>query len=182
MRELALHILDVARNSLEAGASLICVTICEDPQADALQIVVADDGAGMSPADAEQALDAGFTTRTTRRWGLGLPLFRATCQQAGGDLTLESAPGQGTRVRALLRLSHPDRPPLGDLGAVVQALACEAPRAALHLRYEVEGRAFTVDTRELQSELQDVPLTHPGVLHWLRGHVNSEVKEVGSKA
>lgn len=182
MRDLALHILDLARNSLEAGASLICVSIREDPHADILEIVIEDDGAGMDPQDAKRALDAAFTTRTTRRWGLGLPLFRATCQRSGGELSIASAPGRGTTVRAVLRLSHPDRPPLGDLGAVVQALACETPRAALHFRHEVSGRAFTMDTRELQSELQDVPLTHPGVLHWLRGHVNSELKEVGSKA
>jgi anti-sigma regulatory factor (Ser/Thr protein kinase) len=182
VRELALHILDLARNSLEAGASLIVLEIREDPHADTLEIVIRDNGAGMAPEDARRALDAAYTTRTTRRWGLGLPLFRATCERSGGELTLTSVPGEGTRVRALMRLSHLDRPPLGDLGAVVQALACESPHAALHLRNEVNGNAFELDTRELQSELQDVPLTHPGVLHWLRGHVNCGLKEVGSRA
>jgi anti-sigma regulatory factor (Ser/Thr protein kinase) len=182
MRELALHILDLARNSLEAGASVVFVGIREDPHADALEIVVRDDGAGMAPEDAQRALDAAYTTRSTRRWGLGLPLFRATCERSGGDLSITSAPGQGTEVHAVMRLSHLDRPPLGDLGAVVQALACEAPRADICLRLEVNGSAFELDTRKLQSELQDVPVTHPDVLHWLRGHVNCGLKEVGSRA
>lgn len=182
MRELALHILDLARNSLEAGASAVFLDIREDPHADTLEIVIRDNGVGMEPEEASRALDAAYTTRTTRRWGLGLPLFRATCERSGGSMTLTSTPGQGTEVRAVLRLGNVDRPPLGDLGAVVQALACETPRASLHLRHEVNGNAFEFDTRELQSELQDVPLTHPSVLHWLRGYVNSELKEVGSRA
>jgi anti-sigma regulatory factor (Ser/Thr protein kinase) len=185
MKELALHILDVARNSVEAGASSLSIAVIEDWAADRLEIVFEDDGHGMSPDQLRQATDAFYTTRTTRRIGLGLPMLQATCERSGGGLEIASEPGRGTTVRCRLQLSNIDRPPLGDLGAALQALVCE-PGLAFRYRHlvggEAHGDSFELDTTELQHELGDVPLASPPVLDWLRGHVNQRLRDIGSRA
>lgn len=182
MRELALHILDIARNSVEAGASELTVSVVEDPAHDLLSVTIEDNGRGMNEEEVAQAVDARFTSRSTRSWGLGLPLFRATCERCEGSLALTSRPGAGTTVTCRLLLSHVDRPPLGDMGAVLQVLLCEA--GTRHIRYEhrVREAAFRLDSVEIQSELEDVSLCHPLVLDWVRGYVNQSLSEVGSRA
>jgi hypothetical protein len=111
-----------------------------------------------------------------------LPLLRATCERCGGGLRIDSRPGEGTVVCGTLQLGHVDRPPLGDMGAVIQALACEADHASLRYRHQAGRRSFEIDTTELQRELGEVPVTDPRVLCWLAQFVTDHVRDVGSKA
>ena len=182
MRELSLHILDLARNALEAGATELSIAVTEEPATDALTLVVTDNGRGTDEDTRRRATDPFYTSRTTRRQGLGLPLFRAMCERCEGTMTLESAPGAGTTVRAALRLSHWDRPPLGDVGAVLQSLACEAGHVHLVYTQQVGEAVFALDTAELQRELGEVPVTTPAVLHWIGEHVREGLQEIGSRA
>ncbi len=182
MRELSLHILDIARNTLEAGATELDIEVCEALAEDRLTLALRDNGRGMDPTTLAQAMDPFYTTRTTRRIGLGLSLLRATCERCEGQLAIQSRPGEGTRVAGSLRLSHLDRPPLGDMGAVMQALACEAEQIAVRYRHVVDGRTFELDTAQLKEELEEVPLASPSVLRWLGTHVNAQLRVVGSRA
>jgi len=182
MREIALHLLDAARNAVEAGATAIALTVTEDAKADTLEFLLEDNGKGMDPGTLAKAADAFYSTRTTRRVGLGLPLLRATCERCGGDLQIESRPGEGTVVHGKLQLTHVDRPPLGDMGAVTQALACESDHTSFRYRHQANGATFGLDTVELQRELGEVPLTDPRVLCWLAQFVNDHIRDVGSKA
>lgn len=182
MREISLHILDVARNSIEAGATELTVSVVESPRRDRLEVIIADNGRGMDEETAQHATDPFFTTRSTRRQGLGLALWQATCERCEGGVEVESRPGAGTVVRGSLALRHWDRPPLGNMGAVIQALACEAERLRLRYRHEVDGKVFELDTQELQRELGEVPVTDPAVLRWIAEHVNEGLQEIGSQA
>jgi anti-sigma regulatory factor (Ser/Thr protein kinase) len=182
MRELSLHILDLARNSIEAGATELTLEVAEHPAEDQLVVVVRDNGRGMDQETLVRATDAFFTSRTTRRQGLGLALFQAMVERSEGTLALDSAPGRGTTVRARVRLSHLDRPPLGDMGGVAQTLACEADRVRLRYRHEAPAGVFELDTADLQRELGEVPVTNPAVLHWIGEHVRQGLREVGSTA
>jgi hypothetical protein len=182
MREVSLHILDVARNSVEAGAAVVDLEIIEDTAADLLRVTIRDDGPGMDAATVARATDPFYSTRTTRRIGMGLSLMKATCERCEGSLSVHSVPGQGTVVEATLKLSHLDRPPLGDMGAVIQALACEAGSVALRYAHEVDGRSFELDTAEIQQELDGVPICNAMVLQWLRRLVDEELQELGSRA
>jgi anti-sigma regulatory factor (Ser/Thr protein kinase) len=182
VRELALHILDIARNSLEAGATKLSVTVTERPSEDTLQVVVRDNGRGMDSQALSHAADPFYTTRTTRRVGLGLSLLKAACERCDGEFNVQSKPGKGTEIRCTLKLRHLDRPPLGDMGKAVQALACEAERTELCYRHRVGAKTFKIDTVQLQKELGEVPITDPRVLCWLAEFVKNGIVSVGSRA
>ena len=174
MRELALHVLDILQNTVEAGATRATLTILEDVPADWLTITVADNGRGMDAATVARVTNPFYTTRTTRHVGLGLPLYAMAAEQAGGRLHITSAPGIGTTVRAEFQLSHPDRQPLGDMAGTL--LAFLLSERTPELRYEHrrhQGSApgddlsFEFDTADIRAELGDVPFSHPAVVHWL---------------
>lgn len=171
MLELALHILDIAENGLRAGATLLEITVEEDPVLDLLTIIIADNGHGMDEDQRARVLDPFYTTKTVRRVGLGLPLFAQAAERTDGDFSLESSPEQGTVVRATFRHSHVDRQPLGDLAGTVTALILESPETDLRFSYGRAGRSCTLDTRQLRLQLEGVPLDHPRVLGFLREYV-----------
>jgi hypothetical protein len=182
VRELADHILDIARNSLEAEASTILLLVQEDAARDRLRMVVVDNGRGMDAQTRARVLDPFYTTRTTRKWGLGLSLFAVACERCEGRLVLRTKEGCGTWVQAEVRLSHIDRAPLGDMGTVIQSLACESERVVLRYRHRTADGVLNLDTRELQTQLEDVALTEPSVLHWLGQFVREELGALGSRA
>ena len=122
MQELSLNILDIAENSVKAGASLITVAVCYRPAADRLTVTITDDGCGMDAETVRKVTDPFYTTRTTRRVGMGLPLWKMAAEMTGGAMTVESAPGVGTTVTAVFGLSHIDRLPLGDLPQTMATL------------------------------------------------------------
>jgi hypothetical protein len=150
MEELTLHLLDIAENSLEAGATTIGITVLEDVSADLLWLEVADNGRGMDPDEAERALDPFVTSRSTRRVGLGLSLLGAAAQRANGKLEIHSRPGEGTRVVATFQLSHIDRQPLGDVAGTLVMLM--AGRIDLDLSYTHRrgDRTVTFSTDDLR--------------------------------
>ncbi len=175
MLELALHVLDILQNAVEAGATRVTLTIAEDIPADALTIVVADNGRGMDAGTVARVTDPFYTTRTTRHVGLGLPLVAMAAEQTGGRLTIRSQPGAGTTVSATFGLSHPDRQPLGDMAATVLTFLLSDRAPELHYTHRIcrsdsdEGlwRVFDFDTAEIRAELGDLPLGHPAVARWL---------------
>ena len=149
MDELALHILDVARNAIEAGATRLDLEVVEDLAGDRLVSDVRDNGRGMSPEMVAKATDPFFTTRTTRRVGLGLPLLGDAARAAGGALTIESAPGRGTHLRATFQHGHIDRAPLGDLETTLLVLVAGHPELDLRFRHVVAGEEFALGSKEV---------------------------------
>ncbi len=149
MEELALHILDVAENSIAAAASLIKVRVVEDKTGDVMRIEITDDGKGMAEETLAQATDPFFTTKRGRRTGLGVPMLAQAAREADGDFDIESRPGEGTRMIATFRLSHPDRKPLGDLWETMAVLICAHPEVHFVCEHLRNGRRLhRLDTRE----------------------------------
>ncbi len=170
MRELSLHILDALQNSLEAGATLVELTIVEDLAADSLTIIIGDNGRGMSEDQLARIFDPFFTTRSTRHVGLGIPLFRAATQRCNGDLTITSQLGEGTTLCATFQHSHIDRAPVGDIAGTLLSFILSGS-CDLHYVHRVNGRAFEFRTDGIRTELGDIPLTHPKVRKWLQGFI-----------
>jgi hypothetical protein len=139
MEDLSLHILDVVENSITAGAREVRILIDEDNAESQLSLEITDDGKGMDEEMRSKVLDPFFTTRTTRRVGLGLPLLAQAARQSGGGLELSSAPGRGTTVRAVFQLGHPDLKPLGDVGSTLGAILAGRPELELQFVYRRDG-------------------------------------------
>ena len=174
MKELSLHLLDVAQNSVTAGARHIDLTLTENEQRD-YRLVIADDGCGMTPEFLAQVTDPFSTTRTTRKVGLGLPLLRMMAEQTGGCLDIESQAGVGTTVTALFHGSHIDCPPLGDLSGTVALLIQGAPDAEWTWTHITPKGSYVLDTRELREVLgPDVPLSEPSVALWIREYLQEQ--------
>ena len=177
MPELSLNILDVAQNSVTAGAKLTTIDIIADTAADTLAITITDDGKGMTEEQISRVTDPFYTTRTTRSVGLGVPFLKMACELTGGELSIQSTVGFGTTIRAVFGLSHIDRMPLGDISGTFTALVGPVPEIDFLLRYSVDGRSFEADTREFRSVLGDVPLSEPQVLSFIEGFIRENREE-----
>ena len=149
MEDLSLHILDVAENSISSSAKRIEIRINEDTDKDVLTIEIKDDGKGMDEQTLKKSLDPFFTTRTTRRVGLGLPLLAQAARETGGKIELDSSPGRGTTVRATFGYSHPDRKPMGDIHETLRTLVMGHPEIDLLYEHTRNGSLYRFDTREL---------------------------------
>jgi len=152
MEDLSLHILDIVENSIDAGARKIQIEICEDVEKDLLSIEIRDNGRGMDEGTLKKALDPFFTTKTIRKVGLGLSLFREAARQANGDLWMQSKVGQGTKLRATFQHSHIDRKPLGDMAKTMTTLIIGHPEIRFVYRHRKDGGKFQFDTDKLKKK------------------------------
>ena len=174
MKELSEHILDIAQNSVAAGAANIGITLTED-EAGRLTVVITDDGRGMSPEFLATVTDPFTTTRTTRKVGLGLPLYRQTAEQTGGSLRVRSAPGAGTAVTAVFDLNHLDCPPLGDIAGTVALLVQGSPDLDVVYRHTTPAGAVELSTREMRRMLgPEISLAEPEIFSWLSDHLSEQ--------
>jgi anti-sigma regulatory factor (Ser/Thr protein kinase) len=177
LRELALHLLDIAENSVSAQAGTIWITVEEDLSADRLHMVVEDNGRGMDAQMVAQVTDPFVTSRTTRKVGLGIPLLKAAAEACNGCFTITSTPGKGTRVEVTFQHSHIDRMPLGDLPATILTLVVGSPEVHWIFRYTINGQTFEFDDEPVKEALGDVPLSEPAVLGYLREMLQAGVTD-----
>ena len=178
MKELSLHILDIVQNSIVAGAKHIHIGIAEDSERDTLSITIVDDGRGMPAEVVQRVLDPYTTSRTTRKVGLGLPLFNDACRSTGGELHIESTEGKGTKVLATLGLSHIDRQPLGDIAGVLALLVSGNPSIRFTYSHCKNGNTYTLDTEEVNEALDGVPINTPEVAKMLREMISLNLDEL----
>ena len=178
MEDLSLHILDIAENAINAGAKNVTIFIRRKTETDLLTIEIADDGEGMSAEAAEKVSDPFYTTRTTRRVGLGLPLLKAATEATGGHLEIRSAPGIGTRVIATFAMSHIDRKPLGDLAATIVMLVAGNPDVHFSYHWEHDGGKFSFSTRELREKYPALDLNAPEALSFIRAYLTDHSPSV----
>ena len=162
MRELSLHILDIAENGVTAGADCIQILINEARSSDdLLTIVIEDNGSGMPAEKLHKPTDPFITTRTTRRVGLGLSLLAAAADRCEGKLEIETEPGRGTRVQATFRYNHIDRAPVGDMASTITTLIMGNPQVDFVYTHIIDAKDFVLDTRDLKEGKQDQSLTDP---------------------
>ncbi len=174
MKEISLHLLDVAQNSVSAQASRIELSLEENAQRDCF-LVIADNGKGMTAEFLATVTDPFTTTRTTRKVGLGLPLLRMMTEQTGGKLEIQSQVGVGTTVTALFRASHIDCPPMGDLSATVALLIQGAPDVEWSWRHTTPKGSYLLDTPQLREILgPDIPLSEPAVALWIKEYLQEQ--------
>ncbi len=177
MTEISLNVLDIANNSIRANASLIEIIIQIKRDLDTLKITIADNGCGMTEEQIRQVEDPFFTTRTTRKVGLGVPFFKMAALSTGGSFRIESTPGTGTTVIAEFGLSHIDRMPLGDMNSTMLTLITLNPQIDFLYTYAFDDKEFTLDTREFRQILNDIPLNSPEVAAYIKEYLTENQYE-----
>jgi hypothetical protein len=182
LRELALHLLDIAENSVSAQAGTIRICVDENHATDRLRMSVEDNGKGMSAEMVARVTDPFVTSRTTRKVGLGIPLLKAAAEGCDGGLTIQSALGQGTCVTVEFQLSHIDRMPLGNLASTILTLVVGSPEVNWIFNYTVDGQTFEFDDQPVKETLEDVPLSDPAVLAYLRDLLQSGIADLHGTA
>lgn len=178
MRELSLNVLDIAQNSISAKASLIEIEVSQSTEDKELLIGIYDNGKGMTKEQVQSVIDPFFTTRTTRKVGLGIPLFKMAAEMTGGHLEIESEVGVGTKVKAFFRTDHVDFTPLGDLTSTIVILITMNLHTDFLYTRSLDEKKFTVDTRQLKEILGDVPLNEPSIASWITDYINENTKQL----
>lgn len=178
MRELSLNVLDIAQNSISANASLIEIEVLENTDRKELVIGIYDNGRGMTPEQVQNVQDPFFTTRTTRKVGMGIPLFKLAAEQTGGSLEISSEVGVGTRVRTVFRTDSIDFTPLGDMESTIVTLITMNTDRDFIYRFGIDENEFTLSTSELKGILGDVPLSEPSVAQWIKEFISEQTQNI----
>ncbi len=178
MRELSLNVLDIAQNSVSANATLIEISLCHSTNENELEIIIKDNGKGMTPEQLMSVRDPFFTTRTTRKVGMGIPLFKMAAEMTGGSLSIESEVGVGTVVRATFKTDHLDFVPVGDMTSTMVMLITMNTHIDFVYERSADEKSFTVDTRSLKEILQGVPLNEPSVSSWIKDYIDENTKQL----
>lgn len=178
MIDLAMHMMDIAQNSIRADAKNIQISFFEDCYNYKLKIQVKDDGRGMNGEELRRLDDPFFTTRTSRKVGLGIPFLKMTCEQTGGSFSVQSEEGLGTTVEAIYCTDNPDCLPIGDIAGYLTMLMVANPDVHIKFIYRIDNEEFMLDTEELKQ--QEIYLLQPGVPALIKSYINENLKELYS--
>lgn len=173
MEDLSLHILDIAENCITAEADRIEIKIVEDTRANVLTVEVNDNGRGMSRELLENATDPFYTTRTTRKVGLGIPLLAQSARESNGDISVQSKIGEGTSIKATFQYDHIDRRPLGDIGQTMIILIMSNPDIDFIFEHTVNDREYSLNTADIKKDLDGVPINNPEVIRIIKDDISA---------
>ncbi len=182
LTELSLNVLDIVENSTRANATLVNIKICVNTTDNILTITIEDNGCGMTEEQLVQITDPFFTSRTTRKVGLGIPFYKYAAEITGGTFSIDSELHVGTRVYASFVLSHIDRMPMGDISSTIHNLSVYHPECDFLYYYEYNQNSFTLDTREFREVLGNVPFDLPDVSNYIKEYLEENKHEVDQGA
>ncbi len=177
LREISLHIHDLAENSISAGATQIDIRVYAQPEG-LLYVQIRDDGCGMSPELLARVTDPFTTGRTTRKVGMGIPFFKLACEQAGGTFTICSALGAGTETSGSFQIDHIDRLPLGGLGETMMMLIMAKPTIRFTLTLSAQDQTFVFDTDQVHEILDGAPINGYEILQWIKAYVDEHTVDI----
>jgi anti-sigma regulatory factor (Ser/Thr protein kinase) len=179
LEDISLHLLDIAENSIEAGATAIDIVIDEDSRQNRLLLQIKDNGRGLDAETRRKVLDPFYTTKTTRRVGMGIPLLAQAAKEAQGNLTIDSREGKGTTLTAAFTYNHIDRKPLGNIAAtLVTLIAGSGLQVDFNYLHRKNGEEFLFNTREIKAGLQEVPINNPEVLTFLKENLENGLSDL----
>lgn len=181
MVELSLNILDIAQNGIKAGASQIAITVHTNSALGEMIISIADNGCGMTVEQVSRVTDPFYTTRTTRRVGLGIPFFKMSAEMTGGRFSITSTPGVGTTTTAIYKTDSIDLMPLGDMAATMISLISVNGNLDFRYTFGVDEDSFTLDTTEIKATLEGLPIDAPEILSFIGDMIGENTDEITSK-
>lgn len=172
-----MHVMDILQNSTRAKATVIELDVRESRLEDTLTFIFKDNGCGMNAETVKKVVNPFFTTRTTRKVGLGLPLLKQNTEMTGGSMNIESKVGEGTIVTAIFGLTHLDRPPMGDLAGAVVLTISAYPEIRFIFHYQRDFEVdYTLDTQEINEVLDGVSIQEPDVISSIKEMIEENIK------
>jgi hypothetical protein len=180
MTELSLHILDLVQNSITAKASLIEIKVLEDDETNHLSIEIIDNGTGMDNERLQKVSDPFFTTRKTRKVGLGLSLFRQAAEQCNGSLTISSQLHKGTTVKVVMDNKHVDKQPMGDIPGVISLMVSANPTLDFTYTHITGKGTYLFTSKEVKQVLEDVPVNDPKVVKFMKAMIQDNLNEINA--
>ncbi len=178
MKELSMHVLDIATNSVRANATKVTITVKEDLKRNQFIFEIEDNGKGI-PEDMLKDIRNPFSTsRTLRNVGLGIPLLNDNCQLCDGYLEIESEVGVGTTLQSMMTYDHIDRPPMGDIASTMSGLISSNEGIEIQYYHWYDEHCFDLATSEIKEALDGVFLTEVSVIKWLRTFIKENLEEI----
>ncbi|MCK9208037.1 MAG: ATP-binding protein [Salinivirgaceae bacterium] len=181
MKDFSEHILDIVQNSIRANANDIGIVVLESKKQNLYQITITDNGKGMDAETLSKVVDPFYTSRTTRKVGLGIPLFKQNAELTGGNMTINSGLGKGTIISAQFILNHLDRLPVGDLVGTYLLLVTANQNINFKITHTTDQGEFNFDTREVKTILGNVPVTEASVRKFLKEMLQENLNEIGAE-
>lgn len=178
MKDLSMHIMDIIQNSVRAQATLVELKIVEDVVNDVFSIAIKDNGCGMSPEILEKVTDPFFTTRTTRKVGLGLSLLKQNAEQTGGEMKIWSEEGKGTHLEVRFSHAHIDRPVTGDIAGTIVLLAGANPEMDFIYHHKTNKGEYIFDTKEIKEVLDEVSISDPNIMKYLKELIKENLNTI----
>lgn len=178
MKDISLHLMDIAQNSIVAGADRISINMKVYGIPEKLYLEILDNGKGMDKEFLQKVTDPFKTTRTTRDVGLGIPLLKQSTQMAGGDLTLYSEPNKGTKLQASFEVNNIDRIPLGDISETLTMLISANKNISWTIQFSCQNEDIILDTDQIKELLDGVPMDNKDVLKWIQNTISDSIKLV----
>lgn len=178
MKEISEHILDIANNSILADATLITIRIIEEPEKDLYTLEIEDNGCGIPKDKIEQVCDPFYSSRETRKIGMGIPLLKMNAERTGGSFSLTSEEGKGTLVKAVFKHKSVDRPAIGDISGILTIVASTDPKIDLVYIHSNQSNDYIFDTREIKTELGDILLSNPKIMRFLEDMISENLESI----
>lgn len=173
MRELSLNVLDIVQNSISAKSTIVNIEV-NFYDKNKMRISITDDGCGMNQEQVMKVIDPFYTTRKTRKVGLGIPLFKMAAELTGGNLVIRSLPEKGTHISAEFVTDSIDMTPLGDMNSTILLLVRCNPDVDFVYSLTKDNDKREFNTKEIREILGEVPLDHPDVLEWIDGYLKEQ--------
>lgn len=177
MENLSMHLLDIASNSVRANASKIMIHYHDSQFEDIISLEIIDNGIGMDEKMVKDVQNPFYTTRETRRVGLGIPFFKELAEQCEGHFELESKVNVGTRIKCTMKKSHWDVPPRGDIGDAVLLTICMDETIHVHFDYTSDEKQFSFDSLEIKEILGDVSICEAEISAWCKAYINEHINK-----
>lgn len=180
--EISLNILDIAQNSVRAQASRIDISIHISTCRHEMEVRITDDGCGMDSEQLAAAADPFYTSRTTRKVGLGIPFLKQSAECTGGVFSIESKKGAGTSVYVLYHTDHIDCMPLGDITETILTLVTSCEGIRFRYEYLVDQKGFVMDTAQFREILgEGISFSEPEVRMFIREYLTENKQETDNR-
>lgn len=178
IKDISLFILDIVQNSIRAESKNIEIIINENKKENTLLISIIDDGKGMDEKALKKVEDPFYTTRTTRKVGLGIPLLKLSAEMTQGKFEIKSQKGVGTKIFVEYQYEHIDRPPLGDVTETIITLIMLNSDVDFLYKYIYNRKEFLLCTKEVKKILDGANINDFKIIDWIKDYINEGVNNI----